>query len=77
MSEIIYGGGIPVKRKDKINDKFSDSHPISGWVQALSDARRRLSECQGQARQLRIAIGVIEKKISEGEAWPENSATQN
>jgi hypothetical protein len=74
MIQIIYGGGMLVKDKDKNSDKLSGSSPISQWQVALTDARRKLSESQGLSRRLRIAIAAIESKIKNGEPWP---GTQN
>jgi hypothetical protein len=70
MSEIIYGGRMLVKEKDKKSDNLSGGSPISQWQIALSDARRKLSESQGLSRRLRIAIAAIESKIQNNEPWP-------
>ncbi len=66
-----------VNKKEKKIDKFIGREPISHWQVALVDARRSLGECQARARQLRRSVQIIEQKISAGESWPGQSATQN
>lgn len=61
---------MSVNGKDKKNDNSSGGGPINQWQVALTDARRKLSECQAHSRQLRVAIEAIESKIRADEPWP-------
>jgi hypothetical protein len=53
-----------VKEKDKNTDKNN------GWEGALAEAKGQLFQANLRRNQLREAIGIIEKKIEDGEPWP-------
>ncbi len=65
MARILSVSGISVNRKDKNVDKSL------GWEGALRDARAMLFQANLKRNQLKEAIAIIEKKIEEGEPWPE------
>jgi len=42
------------------------------WADALRESKRQIAVAQARIRQLRNSIRIIERKIADGEPWPES-----